>query len=789
MTELEKEKLRSKLTAAYEASLFDDALNEGETEPVVIPEDTRVKRADRRSASGKSRHAAEPSDKKKRADKKTADKKTGSKAGKAKAETKEKAASADKADKKETKKKTSEKKTADKKTADNKKTAAKSSKAKEKAEKDKDTQAKHAEKKPADKKSGRSVEDKGKAAEKAPKKKAKEKAAAPAAAAAETQEKADTKAKSAAASGRHSKDEPKKKSKVWVLAALLAVVLIALGFGAYTVFTHMTEKPQYTHAYIAGTSNDVPVYVIGTEDKTGDAEESADGAEKAVETERLVRGTQVIRYMDIVKIDDVSYVRIAKDTAKPDDQEGPGEEGHALYVREENLASAAEDVVRETEVYVRTPVTIYAEESGPAIASFASKGSCLSVSGYDRLDTDGSVNKYKVGYTDAAGKSGEGYVYGKYVTDTQEKADAVYNENGIADKAAKDNYGYDLYGGKAADLDYYPVERPEIKGNEFCSYARAMYINCEAAVNYEPWVSLIKDSGCNAVVIDIKDGVLAYQSEVAKEMSPYSYETAYASVESYKKGVEAYKDAGVYTIGRIVVFNDPIYAKDHPENCIKYGSSTDWPSGYSRGVWEYNVRLAQEAIEEFGFNEIQFDYVRFPENSFEMSKAGADFRNAYGEEKGQAIQNFCLYAADQIHESGAYFSIDVFGESAYGYMTAYGQYWAGLSNVVDAISAMPYTDHMGIDGAWNDPYITMNNWGKRAQKQQDKLEHPAVARTWITGYDTPHWDPAVNYGTEELRAQIMGLEDAGLDGGFIPWNAVSSLDKYTQYRDIWQPVE
>ena len=169
-----------------------------------------------------------------------------------------------------------------------------------------------------------------------------------------------------------------------------------------------------------------------------------------------------------------------------------------------------------------------------------------------------------------------------------------------------------------------------------------------------------------------------------------------------------------------------------------------------------------------------------------MSKSGvADFRNKYGEEKGQAVQNFCFYAADQIHEAGAYFSVDVFGESVYGYMTAYGQYWPGISNIVDAISAMPYTDHTGGKGAWTDPYKTMKNWGKRAKKKQDILQSPAVARTWITGYNTPYWAPTENYGEAELKAQIKGLEDAGLDGGFIPWNVVNSLEKYKQYKAIW----
>ena len=85
---------------------------------------------------------------------------------------------------------------------------------------------------------------------------------------------------------------------------------------------------------------------------------------------------------------------------------------------------------------------------------------------------------------------------------------------------------------------------------------------------HETFVKLIKDTDCNAVVVDIKDGVLAYKSEVAKEMSPRSYKTAYASVEEYKAGIDALRESGVYLIGRIVVFNDPIYAKDHPEQCI-----------------------------------------------------------------------------------------------------------------------------------------------------------------------------------------------------------------------------
>ncbi len=543
-------------------------------------------------------------------------------------------------------------------------------------------------------------------------------------------------------------------------------------------------------AYVAGKSADVKVYYV--DDKA--LRQGADpGLIRASESYQITRGTAVTRLREKIRIGDVTYIRI-KDSAAPlkrairllrKDSE-TATHPDFQYISEDSLTNDVNDVVRETEVFVRTPVTIYAEANGPSIASFAPKGTCLKVTGFDRMDKDGTVHKYKVAYEDEGEEPAEGYVYGKYLTDTQKKADAKYNKGGIYDKVKKDNYDMKLYGGKASHLDYYPYERPKIEGNEFCRHARAMYLNCAAGTHPKNYIKLIHDTDCNAVVVDIKDGILAYKSEVAKELSPRSYKTAYASIEDYKAGIDKLRESGVYLIGRIVVFNDPIYAKDHPENCIIWGKNTGWPSAYSRDVWEYNVRLAQEAVKEFGFNEIQFDYVRFPENSYEMSKSGvAKFRNKYDEEKGQAVQNFCFYAADQIHEAGAYFSVDVFGESAYGYMTAYGQYWPGISNIVDAISAMPYTDHMGADGSWENPYATMKAWAKRAAKRQAYLKEPAAARTWITGYDTPHWAPSVSYGKKQLKAQVRALEEQGLDGGFIPWNAGSSLDNYYKYKAVW----
>ena len=270
-------------------------------------------------------------------------------------------------------------------------------------------------------------------------------------------------------------------------------------------------------------------------------------------------------------------------------------------------------------------------------------------------------------------------------------------------------------------------------------------------------------------------------------MSPKAYKKAHVSIKEYKAAVQKFKDAGVYTIGRITCFNDFNYAKDHPEDCIKTSvSGSRWPSAYSRDVWYYNVALAIEAVKLMGFDEIQFDYVRFPEAAYEMSlEKKTDFRNQFDETKAQAIQNFCFYAADQIHEAGAYFSVDVFGECSNGYVTAYGQYWPAISNVVDAISSMPYTDHFGNADTWSHPKAIMKVWAKGAARDQKKIPTPAAARTWITGYNTPFWAPQVKYDKKKLKQQVDALYEAGLDGGFIPWHSASPADTYRMYKGIW----
>lgn len=505
--------------------------------------------------------------------------------------------------------------------------------------------------------------------------------------------------------------------------------------------------------YLASSDKVVKLYI---QDDDGNLKEDKD----------LVRGTKVSSYKDTITKDNKSYTKIDYDKS-------------IYYVDSGSLVKDAKSAVLEKVKYVRTSVTVYQNSEDSKIESFIKKGNKIDVTDYDKLLEDGSVNMYKI-----KNDNTEGWVYGKYLVNDEETANEVYNENSVYDTHKDRKYGLrELYGGKASTLDYYPYERVEFENNKLLKSAKAMYLNAGTIGSIDSYLKIAKENGVNAIVVDIKDGALAYSSEVAKEISPTAYKTAINDNSLYKTAIDKIKEAGIYAIGRIVVFNDTHYAKDHPEDCI---NSTGWPSAYSRNVWYYNVELAKEAAREMGFNEIQFDYVRFPENAYNLSVAKADFKNKYDEEKAEAVQNFLFYATDQIHKEGIYLSVDVFGECSSEYVTAYGQYWPAISNIVDAISSMPYTDHFGrsVD-TWTNAYQTVNNWAKGASARQKEIPTPAVARTWITAYDTPYWNPKVIYNASKIEDQVRALYDAGLDGGFITWNSASSLAKYEQIKSAF----
>ncbi|SKA07680.1 putative glycoside hydrolase [Selenihalanaerobacter shriftii] len=284
-------------------------------------------------------------------------------------------------------------------------------------------------------------------------------------------------------------------------------------------------------------------------------------------------------------------------------------------------------------------------------------------------------------------------------------------------------------------------------------------------------LTLINNTELNAVVIDIKDvnGNLSYNSKVdlAKQI-----DANISKIKNIEELLETFNDNGIYTIARIPVFKDRRLAKekkyalkfyDKNEDRYKILSSIKWVNPYSKKVWDYNLDLAIEAVNK-GFDEIQFDYIRFP--SF-VNLSRYDLAVAPANSKIDIITQFVGYAKERLNQYGTPISIDVFGLTTSINDLGIGQNFDLLSKRVDYISPMVYPSHYGagvygLRSPEEDPYNTilksMQHAKNRLNGKTDKL------RPWLQDFSLRH-----RYGVKEIKEQIQAANKIGLDSWLL-WN-------------------
>jgi len=545
--------------------------------------------------------------------------------------------------------------------------------------------------------------------------------------------------------------KPAVKIITWIL---MGIFIILLGFIGYQ---EIFNKTVYIDGFLAADTYVVSLY---------------DEAKSEIKEE--YRG-MAIKVKEIKDDENYYEVKIEKEI---------------YYLKKENFSKIETGIVKEEEIYLRTNTVLYQDSESYHIIAPLKKGEQLLVTGSVGLNEKGKVTHYKVG----SGEK-EGFVREKYTTFTKELADLNYDEENNYKTHDEEGRERSFSGGDPSKLDYYPEEKPKFENNVMPEIVYSWYLNTGVLKNVDLYIALAEGTKINAFVVDIKDNKApGYKSKVFEEYAPTNYKWANNTVEEYQTAIAKLKDAGFYVIGRITTFKDEYYINDHPEYAALKTNTTEpyrhqntyWPSPFIREVWEYNIALAKEAVTLMGFNEIQFDYVRFPDLTSTLEKNGLiDFQNKYDEEKAEAIQNFLLYARDELHEEEVYISADVFGESANTYVTAYGQYWPAISNVVDVISAMPYPDHFNEFEygfkvpVWTIPYDLLTLWGGSVMKRQAETPSPAIVRTWIQGYNVTVRSnrEAVTYNAAKMTEQIEGLFDAGLNGGYMVWEASSSRGK------------
>lgn len=313
------------------------------------------------------------------------------------------------------------------------------------------------------------------------------------------------------------------------------------------------------------------------------------------------------------------------------------------------------------------------------------------------------------------------------------------------------------------------MERQDIK---------AVYLNGTNAGNAEfvdGLIQLIEETELNAVVIDTKENVVFYDTQVEffreADVVRANYDPAAL--------VKTFEDRGIYTIARQVIFNDPLVAEYYKELAIKDEQTGDiwrgwagdaWVNPFNEELWQPNIDLAVESA-GFGFDEIQYDYIRFPSDG-DLTRA--DFGPNYtAEGRVEVLVEFLKMTRAELTPTGAMFAIDIFGIVAvYDDDQGIGQKMRELVPYVDYVCPMVYPSHfdaasIDVGGEPNAfPYETIELSMALAKDKAPGME--LKIRPWLQDFSLG--EPP--YGVEEVRAQIDATDDAGLPG-WMMWNAAS----------------
>ncbi|MDB4894212.1 MAG: hypothetical protein JWN15_474, partial [Firmicutes bacterium] len=241
--------------------------------------------------------------------------------------------------------------------------------------------------------------------------------------------------------------------------------------------------------------------------------------------------------------------------------------------------------------------------------------------------------------------------------------------------------------------------------------------------------------------------------------------------------VKFLKENGIYVIGRIVVYADPLLGRKRPDMAIQGGNFVDtrgirWPDPYNQQVWAYKVAIAKEAAAR-GFDEIQFDYIRFPEHRIQGYNAGVPVR-----QRTDAIAGFLSYAKQELAPLGVFIAADVFGLTtsvADGDDMEIGQDYAQIAGIVDYIMPMVYPSHYapgtyGVDNPNQAPGRIVYESLVAAQKRTAGID-PRKHRPWIQDFNM-----GKTYTAADVEDQIRGLADAGI----YQWILWDPNNRYTQ---------
>lgn len=390
-------------------------------------------------------------------------------------------------------------------------------------------------------------------------------------------------------------------------------------------------------------------------------------------------------------------------------------------------------------------------------------------------------------------------------------AEKILEDNGLINEAIEkpvgepyevgvtpDDYNMDYDTSRLLSLEekkskYYPKDG--VKGLYFNTYS----INNPEI--YNKIIALMEDTALNTVVIDIKDdwGNVTMNFDTDDEDIKYSK----IDIVDPEALIEDLHSRGIYVIGRVTTFKDSIITEKHPDWGFTLDDGTLWKNGHEEAfmnpflkeVQDYDIKIATLAAQA-GFDEIQFDYVRFAEG-FETFGDTLDYsRGVYeneiemdeGEKRVGAITGFVQRAREELQAYNVPISIDVFGYALQVRRAeGIGQDFDEMANQTDVISSMIYPSHWGswsfdIEKPDLEPYELVKRYLDEEKEILGQLDHPPLSRPWIQDF-TASWIGEGNwmeYDGDAVQAQIDAIYDQGLNE-YLIWNANSEYSSGVDY--------
>ncbi|MES0336998.1 MAG: putative glycoside hydrolase [Candidatus Magnetobacterium sp. LHC-1] len=350
----------------------------------------------------------------------------------------------------------------------------------------------------------------------------------------------------------------------------------------------------------------------------------------------------------------------------------------------------------------------------------------------------------------------------------------TYSLKSPATKVAVRAYGYmrneePVNGGNSIEVKLTPFE------------PRALYLSFYGIGDRKirnSALDLIAQTELNALVIDVKGdrGMINYKSSItlASEIGAQKIIT----VRDARDMIKTLKDRGIYLIARIVVFKDNLLAEAKPGLAIKRKSGElwrdreklAWVEPFNKEVWDYNIKIAEEAA-QLGFDEIQFDYMRFPDVK------GLTFSVPNTQEnRVKAITGFLSEARKRLEPYNVFISGDIFGYVCWNLDdTQIGQTIDGALTHLDYVSPMLYPSgfQYGIP-EYRNPVVNSNKIVylslKRAQERANVP--PNRFRPWLQAFKDYAFDKR-HFTAKEIKEQVSAAEQFGSHGWML-WNPRNS---------------